>query len=123
MTRIIVAGSRNFNDKERLYNVLDNYLSNDKDKLEIVSGHCRGADLLGEQYAKDHNIPLVIFPADWDAYGNRAGYIRNKQMAEYASKENGVLIAFPVGEARGTKMMIRLAHDYDIETDVYYSLG
>ena len=44
-------------------------------------------------------------------------------MAEYASEENGMLIAFPIGEARGTKMMIKLAHEHDIETDVYYALG
>ena len=58
-----------------------------------------------------------------NTYGKRAGYIRNKQMAEYTSEENGVLIAFPIGEARGTKLMIKLAHEYDLETDVYYSLG
>lgn len=123
MTRIIVAGSRDFADKEKLYKVLNNYLSRVKDKVEIVSGHCRGADMFGEQYAKDHNIPVVVFPADWNTYGKRAGYIRNKQMAEYASEENGILIAFPIGEARGTKLMIKLAHEYDIATDVYYSLG
>lgn len=122
MTRIIIAGSRNFTDKERLYKILDNRLASIKDDVEIISGHCRGADMLGEQYAKDHNIPVVVFPADWNTYGKKAGYIRNKQMAEYASEENGVLIAFPIGEARGTKMMIGLAHDYDLETEVYYSL-
>lgn len=123
MTRIIVAGSRYFSNKEWLYSVLDDYIKNVDDNVEIVSGHCRGADMLGEQYAKDHNIPVVVFPADWNTYGKRAGYIRNKQMAEYASEENGVLIAFPIGEARGTKLMIKLAHEYDLETDVYYSLG
>lgn len=123
MTRIIVAGSRYFSNKEWLYSVLDDYIKSVDDNVEIVSGHCRGADMLGEQYAKDHNIPVVVFPADWNTYGKRAGYIRNKQMAEYASEENGVLIAFPIGEARGTKLMIKLAHEYDLETDVYYSLG
>lgn len=123
MTRIIVAGSRDFTDKERLYKVLDSRLAYINDSVEIVSGHCRGADMLGEQYAKEHNIPLIVFPADWNKYGKMAGYIRNKQMAEYASEENGMLIAFPIGEARGTKMMIKLAHEHDIETDVYYALG
>lgn len=122
MTRVIVAGSRDFTDKERLYKVLDNRLASIKDDVEIVSGHCRGADMLGEQYAKDHGIPLVLFPANWSKYGKRAGYIRNDQMAKYAYEKNGALIAFPIGEARGTKMMIRIAHDYDLETEVYYSL-
>ena len=123
MTRVIVAGSRNFTDKEKLYKVLDNRLASIKDKVESISGHCRGADMLGEQYAKEHGIPLVLFPADWDRYGKRAGYIRNDKMARYASKKDGILIAFPVGEARGTKMMIRIAHSYGLETDVNYALG
>jgi len=122
MTRIIVAGSRYFSNKEWLYSVLDDYIKSVDDNVEIVSGHCRGADMLGEQYAKDHGIPLVLFPANWSKYGKRAGYIRNDQMAKYASEKKGVLIAFPIGEARGTKMMIRIAHDYDLETEVYYSL-
>ncbi len=119
MTRIIVAGSRNFTDKKRLYKVLDEYLPSFNDEIEIVSGHCRGADLIGEEYAKEHRIPLVIFPADWGTYGKMAGYIRNKKMAEYASKENGALVAFPVGDSKGTKMMIRLAHEYGLDTKVY----
>lgn len=123
MTRIIVAGSRYFSNKEWLYSVLDDYLKSVDDDVEIVSGHCRGADMLGEQYAKDHGIPLVLFPANWSKYGKRAGYIRNDKMAKYASEKDGVLIAFPVGESRGTKMMIRLAHNYGLETDVNYSLG
>lgn len=118
MTRIIVAGSRNFTDKKRLYKVLDEYLPSFNDEIEIVSGHCRGADLIGEEYAKEHRIPLVIFPADWGTYGKMAGYIRNKKMAEYASKENGALVAFPVGDSKGTKMMIRLAHEYGLEINV-----
>lgn len=122
MTRVIVAGSRDFTDKERLYKILDNRLASIKDNVEIISGHCRGADMLGEQYAKEHGIPLVLFPANWSKYGKRAGYIRNNQMAKYASEKNGALIAFPIGEARGTKMMIKIAHDYDLETEVYYSL-
>jgi len=123
MTRVIVAGSRNFTNKKWLYEVLDNCLANIMDDVEIVSGHCRGADMLGEQYAKEHNIPIVLFPADWDKYGKKAGYIRNDKMAKYASEKNGILVAFPIGKSSGTNMMIRLAHDYDLETDVHYSLG
>ena len=97
--------------------ILISFLKNIK-RVQKHDKGCRGADLLGEEYAKEHKIPLKIFPADWDTYGKRAGYLRNKQMAEYASKENGVLVAFPVGDSKGTKMMIRLAHEYDLEINV-----
>lgn len=108
MTKIIIAGSRNFNNKELLYKKVDEILSTIDDEFEIVSGHCRGTDILGELYALDHHINFITFPAFWNIYGKSAGYIRNYKMAKYAGK-NGILIAFPIGESRGTRMMIRIA--------------
>ena len=70
---------------------------------EIVSGQCEGVDLLGEQWANEHNIPVAPFPADWKRYGNAAGPIRNGQMAKYAD----VLIAIPGERSKGTRDMIK----------------
>lgn len=108
MTKIIIAGSRNFNNKELLYKKVDEILSTINDEFEIVTGHCRGADMLGELYAIDHHISFITFPALWNIYGKSAGYIRNYKMAKYAGK-NGILIAFPIGESKGTRMMIKIA--------------
>jgi len=116
MERIIIAGSRNFSDKDFLFNSVDEVVKTINDEIEIVSGCCRGADVLGEQYANAHNIPVVRFPADWERYGRRAGYIRNKAMAEYAA--GGTLIAFPVGKSIGTRMMIGLARDHGLKVVV-----
>jgi len=45
--------------------------------------------------------------------------IRNEEMAKYASEANrGILIAFPVGESRGTRNMIKLAKRYKLEVNV-----
>ena len=104
MFNVIVAGSRNFNDYELLTAKLDKILSK-RDNVQIVSGGARGADSLGERYAKEHNLPLKIFPANWDLYGRSAGYRRNEQMAEYAD----ALVAFWDGESHGTKHMIETA--------------
>ena len=115
MTRVIIAGSRDYTYKETLYQVADKVLSTINGDIEIVSGGCRGADALGERYALDHGYSLKIFPAHWKKFGKKAGYIRNKEMAEYASKENGILIAFPLGESRGTNIMISLANEYGLK--------
>ena len=104
MFNVIVAGSRNFNDYELLTAKLDKILSK-RDNVQIVSGGARGADSLGDRYAKEHNLPLKIFPANWDLYGRSAGYRRNEQMAEYAD----ALVAFWDGESHGTKHMIETA--------------
>ena len=102
MFRVIIAGTRTFDDYDLLCKYVDIKLSNICQSIEIVSGGARGADALGERYAKDRGYKLRVFPADWNKYGKRAGYLRNVQMAEYAD----ALIAFWDGKSRGTANMI-----------------
>lgn len=104
MFKVIIAGGRDFNDYGLLEKYCDKILSNVSD-VEIVSGNAKGADLLGELYAKNKGIPIKIFPADWDKNGKRAGYMRNIDMASYAD----ALIAFWDGKSLGTKHMIDYA--------------
>ena len=103
--RIIVAGSRGFDDYDLLRDTLDNYITETLEglRIEIVSGGARGADALGERYAKERDNKLRVFPANWKEHGKSAGYIRNKQMAEYADE----LIVFWDGVSRGSLGMIR----------------
>lgn len=107
--RIIIAGGRDFADYELVKNTLDKYLKDIKGEVVIISGTARGADQLGERYAKENNLMVKRFPADWDRYGKSAGPIRNDQMAKYASETKGVLFAFWDGKSRGTKNMIETA--------------
>jgi hypothetical protein len=102
--KVIIAGGRDFSDYQLLVEKCDKYLAN-KTNIEIVSGTAKGADSLGERYAKDKGYSVKTFPADWAAFGKRAGYLRNEQMANYAN----ALIAFWDGESRGTKHMIDIA--------------
>lgn len=99
--RLIIAGGRDFSDKEKLYEEVAKL----ENITEIVSGKAKGADSLGEQYAKDNNISVKLFPANWKKYGKAAGPIRNEEMAKYADS----LIAFWDGKSLGTKSMISLA--------------
>lgn len=113
MVRIIVCGSRTFNDKAVLDKNMDEILSSYLPDVEIISGRAKGADTLGEQYAKEHSIPLVMFPAQWNMYGKSAGYRRNAQMLDYAKQATPVVIAFWDGKSRGTKHMIDTAKKAD----------
>ena len=123
MTRVIIAGSRNFNDQDLFDNTVHDILLNyETDELEIVSGCCNGADLMGEDYAKSWDIKVTQFPAYWNLYGKSAGPMRNKKMAEYAaSADHGILIAFPIGESKGTRNMIKTAKQYGLEVHVIES--
>ena len=114
MKKIIVAGTRTFNNYQALRYILDTFIDALEDTdIEIVSGGARGADALGEKYAAEHSLPLKIFPAKWDQYGKRAGYLRNAQMADYAD----ILVAFWDGKSKGTQHMINLAEHKGL--DVY----
>ena len=105
MFRVIIAGGRDFSDYDLLSKTMDDYLSQIKDDISIVCGQARGADTLGEQYAKEHNHLVQYFPANWKRYGKAAGYIRNTEMAKNAD----ALVAFWNGQSLGTKHMIATA--------------
>lgn len=99
LTKIIVAGSRSFNDYSKMKEVLSEIVS---PNCEIISGGARGADALAKKYALEYSIPYKEFPADWSTHSKSAGAIRNKQMADYGE----VLISFWDGESKGSKNMI-----------------
>ena len=125
--RVIIAGSREMADYEAAKKAIGEAFSEigRSTQVCVVSGHCRGADILGERYAREHGLELEIFPAEWNRYGRRAGFIRNTQMAEFASEEGceGALIAFWDGESRGTKMMIGIAEKKGIGIHVFDLTG
>lgn len=72
---------------------------------EVVSGTCYGADMVGEEWAEAHGVPVRRFPADWRNRGRRAGFDRNVQMSKYAD----ALLALWDGDSPGTKHMIAQA--------------
>ncbi len=123
MTNIIIAGSRNFLDYILLEKTLDKYISN-QENVTIISGAAKGADLLGEKYAENHNIPIIRCPADWKRYRQGAGIKRNEDMAKLSVQNNssGVLFAFWDGKSHGTKQMINIAKRYDLEINIIHYL-
>ena len=117
--RVIVAGSRNFSDYDLLADELNHLFDSYKDfDLTIISGVARGADSLGERYASENGLKLVRFPAQWEKYGKRAGYIRNEEMLRFASETEALLVAFWDGESKGTRHMISLASKENIQKKI-----
>lgn len=105
--RVIIAGSRDFNDyallKEQCEHILQDKMRTHQ--VVIVSGGAKGADQLGERFAAEHNLAVESHPADWQTHGRAAGPIRNREMALCSQ----ALIAFWDGKSPGTDSMIRLA--------------
>jgi len=117
MIRAIIAGGRDFDDIEHMdfgmWKSLG-YMSLPDDAI-ILSGGARGADRLGESWAKEYGYPVKKYPADWEKHGKAAGMIRNAQMAENAD----ILVAFWDGKSKGTQHMIKTAMGRGLEVHVY----
>ena len=115
MLKVIIAGSREFEDYYFLEKKLNHIFSKwPFSEIEVVSGGAKGVDHLGEMYAEAKGCALKVFPADWNEHGKAAGPIRNKQMAEYATH----LVAFWDGKSRGTKNLIDTAKKLELKFKV-----
>lgn len=82
--KVIIAGSRTFNN----YDLLEKVLQEENLIIEeIVCGGARGADALGAEWAKKNGVPVKYFNAKWEKYGRAAGIIRRY----YPQSSNGRL--------------------------------
>ena len=134
--RIIICGSRKFNDYEFLKDKvtqLINYIKENRTryslpedvKIRIVSGRAKGADTLGEKYASEFGYDLELFAAEWDRYGIYAGLMRNGDMAKFACEYDNfpVIIGFKCGASHGTSHMLSLGKKYDFPIVEYFQCG
>ena len=105
--RIVVCGTRTFDNKKLLFSTLDK-LTAKLDKILVVSGGAKGADRLGEDWALSNGFTVEIYHAEWDKLGPKAGPIRNSEMVDSCSNKDA-LIAFWDGESSGTKDILEKA--------------
>ena len=118
MMRIVIAGSRGFEDYALLEQTLEHILDKQIEPVELVSGHAKGADLLAERFAKENDLPIHIIKPDWKTYGRAAGPIRNRQMLDYAMEEMSLVVAFWDGKSKGTKNTIDTAKSLGIPVEI-----
>ena len=118
--KVIVAGGRDFKDYKLLKCTLDSFQQEYGKITEVISGTAKGVDKLGEEYANENNIPIKRFVPDWKGLGKKAGFVRNRQMGDYAKKHNGMLVAFWDKQSRGTKGMIEYAKKIGLKSVIAY---
>lgn len=81
----------------------------------ILSGKCKkGVDVVGELWATANGIPILPFEANWPLFGLSAGPIRNEEMAKVADG----LILYWNGKSKGSRSMLELAEQYNLELHV-----
>ena len=126
--KVIIAGSRKFQDYDLLERKCDSILSSINDEIIVVSGCAKGSDELGEKYAQKRGYYVLECPAPWDdiegkpqneiginsrgqKYWKKAGPYRNELMAQEAD----ALIAFNLNDSPGTQDMIRRAKAHGLK--------
>jgi hypothetical protein len=115
--KLVIFGDRNFTDYKTLKLIIESCESFKKGFItQVISGKARGADTLGERWAREHNIPVLSYPAEWDKYGKGAGPIRNRQMAEVAD----IGIGFLAPTSKGTKDMIKTCRKFKVPILIYH---
>jgi len=115
--KIIIAGGRDFTDYQLLSKEVKKFIldsNGEPGKVQIISGKARGADTLGERFAKEWKFPVIEMPADWDKHGKAAGVIRNEEMAKIATH----CIVFWDEKSSGSKNMIDNSRKYSLTSKV-----
>ena len=101
---ILVCGGRNYSDKARVFDVLEDIHSVER-ITKLGHGAARGADDLADQWAKYRGVPVDTYPADWKRLGKKAGIVRNQMMLNCLKPD--LVLAFP--GSRGTADMCNRA--------------
>lgn len=97
--KILIAGSRTFNDYDLLSKSI---IESGYNISEIIHGGAIGADQLAQKYAHENNIPTKIFRPKYENFPNNPKYAplaRNLVMVDYCD----AAILFWDGKSKGTE--------------------
>ncbi len=129
MKKLIVTGLRTCERKDLVYAEISKFIAEIGGVDEIVSGGSSGVDQYTKQYAQEHRIKFKEFVPDFQSHINAATFIRDAEMAEYAthllvlsngiSKESKNLIA----EAKANNLQVKSVGGFEgrSEADHYHS--
>lgn len=118
--RVLVTGSRTWNEPDRVRAVLDALLSKAPAGMTVVHGACpRGADRHAAEWARqraDQGVTEEPHPADWARHGRRAGPDRNAAMVALGADR---CAAFIRDDSPGASHCARTAELAQIPTHRY----
>jgi len=122
-----VVGSRHFNNRAKIkVDVelgLKSFGLSYSDFNGMVSGGAVGVDSiacgtgkptdLDMNLALEHGVRAIVCQADWERYGNAAGFLRNRTISDIATH----IVAFVGSKSVGTKGLIDLVNRYNATID------
>jgi hypothetical protein len=91
--RVLVTGGRGFTDLAFLTSLLD-AVHKRYPIASLLHGGGIGTDMMANYWAEQNGIPVEVFHADWETYGDAAEPVRNTLML--ATKPD-LVVVFPGG--------------------------
>jgi len=110
--RVLISGGRNWSNESVIRQVIDSL----PEGTVIIEGAARGADSIAGKCARERGLEVLEFPANWNAYGKLAGFIRNRQML--AEGKPDIVVGFHenIAESKGTKDMLEASRQAGLPT-------
>lgn len=109
--RVAIVGSIDY----RRPDLVQTYVRGLPGDAIVVSGGAPGVDTFAETAAAGRGLETVIFHAEWERLGRRAGPIRNAQIIAHADR----VVAFWNGRSRGTLNSLVLAKRAALPVETY----
>lgn len=115
--RLLITGSRSWDNLDYIRSTFIAVSDEFGDDITLVSGACpTGADRLGEIVAAELGWSVELYPADWNTYGKRAGFVRNSQMID---TEPDIVVGFVRNGSKGASMTVNLGKKKGLPTVVH----
>jgi len=105
--KVAIVGSRSYPHPESVRQFVQQLAEKYPDAI-VVSGGARGVDSIAEEEAERSGLDTLIFPADWETHGKRAGFLRNRDIVSAAD----LVVAFWDGSSKGTQ------HSFDLAAEL-----
>lgn len=120
MFRLLITGSRTWNDKAVIVSELANFARVYGKEVTLVSGGARGADTLCETIAHKLGWKVEIHKPEWDSqpdgsFNKRAGFQRNELMVLLGAD---ACLAFVKDNSQGAQHTAHLATKAGIPTAI-----
>lgn len=118
--RILITGSRTWDNTAAIAKAMGDTILQagaSQEETVIVHGACpKGADAIAAEIATGWGANIEAHPADWNAHGKAAGFIRNSEMVNLGAD---ICLAFIKDNSRGASHTLDQANRAGIPVQVF----